>query len=114
MEHVFRVYARKKLVGGLVFGFGILLIFGVFFLAKAVAPGTVTNPVFGPNDDNVSISGGWDPATCYWGPSQCGPMTCGSGEVMVGMESQLNENCGGGGNDRDYSSHVLYCCKLSF
>jgi hypothetical protein len=44
---------RKKIIGGFGIGTGFVLAFGIFLLVQAVTPGTVTNPTFGPTDDDV-------------------------------------------------------------
>jgi len=60
-------YFRKKIIGGFGIGAGIVLAFGIFLLVQAVAPGIVTNPTFGPTDDDVKanfISSPFTVVTC--------------------------------------------------
>ena len=44
-----------KITGGMLFGTGIIAIFGIYFLVRAVAPGVVQNPTFGPLGDDVQL-----------------------------------------------------------
>lgn len=43
-------------MSGIFFGIGVLAVLGGYFFVKAVAPGAVTNPTFGPTDDDVSLA----------------------------------------------------------
>lgn len=47
---------RTSLLSGIAFGIGVLAVVGGYFLVQAVAPGTVTNPNFGPNDADVDLA----------------------------------------------------------
>jgi len=66
--------------------------------------------------DNVRVEGNFTAPgnvhdDCYWTGSFCGPNTCNNGYFMAGMESEINEACGGAG-DYDFSTHKMYCCHL--
>lgn len=108
MMHLF----QKGVIIGIGLAVGIVLVAGFYFVVRAVAPGSITNPAFGPLDDDVTLQITWDPADCVWTSDQCNQITCAQDEIMVGHELQHNENCGGVGNDYDFESSKLYCCKI--
>lgn len=49
-------YLTTKFIGGITIGIGIVLVLGVFIWVQAVDPGVVTNPTFGPQDDDVNFA----------------------------------------------------------
>lgn len=56
-------YLTNKLLGGVLFGLGAVLVFGAYLWVQAqVAPSTITNPTFGPQDQDVTINQGAFPA----------------------------------------------------
>ena len=66
-------YFGQKFFNGIFFGFVISLTFGVFLLVRAqIIPGEVTNPTFGPQQDDVSLI---VPFNCVrvstWGTAVC-------------------------------------------
>lgn len=105
-----------KLINGITSGIGIsvgiVLVIGIVLVVRAVAPGTVTNPTFGPSDDDVTFTIGVDSASCYWTDWSCQPV-CAANEVVTGIEPlPWNESCGGFGNDFDTAAERVQCCKL--
>lgn len=48
-------YFTRNFIRGIMAGFAVSLIFGVFLFVRAVAPGATKNPSFGPQDDDVVI-----------------------------------------------------------
>lgn len=54
MRTIFGSYLMKKIAGGVGFGIGLSIVVGMALVVIAVAPGVVTNPTFGPTDDDVS------------------------------------------------------------
>lgn len=75
--------------------------------------GTSANRSF----DSCTISGS-NHATlsnCAWEAYGCGMLSCPSGKVLTGIQTQpaFNEDCGGGGNDYDEPSRRVYCCDIN-
>jgi hypothetical protein len=76
---------KKGFISGAGFGLGISLIFGLYFLVQAVAPGEVLSPIFGPQDDDVDFQLELDCVVETGGVATCQPgftltgagMTCG-------------------------------------
>lgn len=82
-----------------------------------VGPGSGVGSRFIHLSDNVYVDGNFNAANnvhddCYWTGSLCGQQTCGNGYFMAGFNPELNESCGGLGNDSDFGTFRLYCCHL--
>ena len=92
----FTGYVMKHFAKGLIFGFGIVAVLGVYMFVGAVAPGAITNPTFGPRDDDVKVVFPLDcrrvgPAN----PANCA--TLGPGWTLTGGGGY----CTGGGQDNN-------------
>ena len=82
----------KKFIGGMCFGFGLLLMFGLqYFVFAQVAPGTIVNPTFSPTANDVVGGVGFD---CN---IQIGA-TCPSGYIVTGA----GMSCAGGGDNNQF------------
>ncbi|MEK7584375.1 MAG: hypothetical protein AAB490_03950 [Patescibacteria group bacterium] len=76
--------AFKKFIAGMSLGAGILLAFGGFVFVRAVAPGALEQPFFGPQDEDVTPKFGIE---CNWTGEQLKKLACngGSDNGCVGM-----------------------------
>jgi hypothetical protein len=65
----------NQFIRGTIFGFGFSVAVLFVFVAQAIAPGVVKNPIFGPTANDVVSSGGG--ATCSWTGWYCDANPCG-------------------------------------
>jgi len=77
-------------IGGVSLGIGVLLGIGIIYIAQAVDPGTIPNPTFGPNNQNVDIQTGIE---CSWTGEQ--PMQIGCNWGTTNFCVWMNVTCDG-------------------
>lgn len=65
---------------------GLALGFGIWLTVQAVAPNTVTDPTFGPSDDNVQLNLA---IACSWNGWYCSSVNC-EGDVDNGVDGWYN------------------------
>ena len=115
-----------QITGNLLFALISLIIFSSILIVSAVAPGSVKNPFFGPQEDDVQRTIAWDATSCRWSTGDedprlpgefiwsCTP-SCGPDEVQVGkrLVTWRSEGCFSSG-DKDTAWESLRCCKLRY
>jgi len=89
------VKIKKRMFGGLSFIFGIVVVFGLYFLVQAVAPGAIDNPFFGPFEDDVDIQLGLQDCVRMEGVGTTLPCPVGYSLTGGGFDCNI-------GNSRDY------------
>lgn len=90
--HSLRSYLTRKMLGGFIFGASAILVFGVIIWVQAVAPGAITNPTFGPQDDDVKLN---FQISCDWVGWYCGEPYVSSNPPCAGWIS-LSDHSGWG------------------
>lgn len=107
------------LLSGVFFGLGVVVILGIYLLVHAVGPGVVQNPTFGPQDDDVDLTGLCPPGQTY---SLCTQLidTDGSGGTDCTNQSGATNYLQVQHNDSYLSGGVVYlrawwtCTKFPF
>jgi len=49
-------YITKRLVHGIIFGIGVIIVLGTYIWVQAIEPGKVIIPFFGPQDDHITTT----------------------------------------------------------
>lgn len=90
-------YFQKKIIGGFGIGIGLVIAFGIYVLVQAVVPGTVQNPTFGPQQNDVEFTRALE--SCVWmsfvssGNRVTGAVsTCPAGKSVVGYQFWASNN----------------------
>jgi hypothetical protein len=116
-------YFKSSVIKGLLFGFGTILIFGVYVYVRAVDAGSVTNPAFGPKDDNVVIQYALEcqqfsaantvncPAgfTRTGGGGQCNDGNSDSADFFPNTTNGYTASCGGSSSE----IALVICCRVA-
>lgn len=93
-------------------GFGVIVGLSLVILVRAVAPGTVSNPTFSPQDDDVESGVQRDLLSCYWTGWGCS-LSCNPDYFVAGFQTPTwyNDLCYDNGGDMDIPQQQLLCCK---